>query len=110
MDVHVRRAVTEGLRLREIDVITAQEDQASEFRDPDLWDRATVLGRVLITQDEDLLSEAEHRQRSEQSFAGLIYAHQLNIGIGEFIADLELIAHASEPAEWVNRVEYLPLK
>lgn len=110
MDVHVRRAVTEGLRLREIDVITAQEDQASEFKDPDLLDRATVLGRVLITQDEDLLSEAEHRQRREQSFAGLIYAHQLNIGTGEFIADLELIAHASEPAEWVNRVEYLPLK
>ena len=26
MDVHVRRAVTRGLRLRDVDVITAQED------------------------------------------------------------------------------------
>ena len=26
MDVHVRRAVTQGLRLRQVDVLTAQED------------------------------------------------------------------------------------
>ncbi|MEJ7712965.1 MAG: hypothetical protein WKF84_24770 [Pyrinomonadaceae bacterium] len=36
MDVHVRRAVTEGLRLREVDVLTAQEDGAGEFSDPNL--------------------------------------------------------------------------
>jgi hypothetical protein len=27
-DVHVRRAVTEGLRLRGVDILTAQEDGA----------------------------------------------------------------------------------
>ena len=31
MDVHVRRAVTAALRLRSIDVLTAQEDGAAEF-------------------------------------------------------------------------------
>lgn len=34
MDVHVRRAVTDGLRLRGVDVLTAQEDGAGEFDDP----------------------------------------------------------------------------
>ena len=44
-DVHVRRAVTEGLRLREVDVLTAQEDDAATMDDPVLLDRAMALGR-----------------------------------------------------------------
>jgi hypothetical protein len=43
-DVHVRRAVTEGLRLREVDVLTAQEDGAATMDDPILLDRAMALG------------------------------------------------------------------
>jgi hypothetical protein len=31
MDVHVRRAVTEGLRMRGVDVLTAQDDGAAEL-------------------------------------------------------------------------------
>ena len=40
MDVHVRRAITEALRLRGVDVLTAQEDAAARLTDPDLLDRA----------------------------------------------------------------------
>jgi hypothetical protein len=54
MDVHVHRAVTEGLRLRGVEVLTAQEDGTPQYEDPALLDRATQLGRVLFTQD-DLL-------------------------------------------------------
>jgi predicted nuclease of predicted toxin-antitoxin system len=61
MDVHVRRAVTTGLRLRGVDVLTAQEDGAGGFDDPRLLNRATELGRVLFTQDDDLLKEAARR-------------------------------------------------
>ena len=63
MDVHVRRAITEGLRLRGVDVLTAQEDHARELDDPDLLDRSTALGRVFFTQDNDLLREGKHRLR-----------------------------------------------
>ena len=45
MDVHVPRAITEGLRLRGIDVRTAQEDGAVRLSDPELLDRAGALGR-----------------------------------------------------------------
>ena len=51
MDVHVPGQVTRGLRLRGVDVLTAQEDGTTTFPDPDLLDRATALGRVLFTQD-----------------------------------------------------------
>lgn len=37
MDVHVKRAVTEGLRLRGVDVLTAQEDGTAEFEDPETF-------------------------------------------------------------------------
>lgn len=58
MDVHIRRAVTDGLRLRGVDVLTAQQDLSDELSDDALLDRATDLARVLFTQDDDLLLEA----------------------------------------------------
>lgn len=54
MDVHVRRAVTVGLRLRGVDVVTAQVDNAGGMPDDELLRRATELGRVLFSQDDDL--------------------------------------------------------
>jgi predicted nuclease of predicted toxin-antitoxin system len=109
MDVHVRRAVTDGLRLRSVDLLTAQEDGTSQLEDPELLDRATSLDRLLFTQDEDLLREAKRRQQSGEKFAGVVYAHQLNITIGECIADLELIAGSSQLDHRINRVMFLPL-
>lgn len=110
MDVHVRRSVTNALRLRGVDVLTAQEDGAAELDDRELLDRATALGRVLFTQDRDLLSEAKRCHQTNEPFAGVVYAHQIRVTIGECVDDLELIAKASEPSEWLNRLEYLPLK
>lgn len=62
MDVHVPRPVTRGLRRREVDVLTAQEDNTARWEDPDLLNRAGTLERVLVSQDEDLLIEAAKRE------------------------------------------------
>lgn len=109
MDVHVRRAVTNGLRIRGVDVLTAQEDGTARWPDDRLLDRAGELGRILFSQDDDLLTEAELRQRDGRKFAGVIYAHQLAITIGQCVKDLELVAKAAEPEDLINRVEFLPL-
>lgn len=109
MDVHVRRAITEALRLRGVEVLTAQEDGAARLTDPALLDRAMQRGRVLFSQDEDLLAEAARRQRTGMTFAGVVYAHQLRVNTGRCIQDLELIAKVTAPADWRNWVEYLPL-
>lgn len=74
MDVHVPRAITEALRLRGIDVLTAQEDDARRLADAELIERAAMLGRVLFTRDADLLVEASRRQGTNRAFAGLVYA------------------------------------
>ncbi len=109
MDVHIRWAVTAGLRRRGVDALTAQEDGAARFDDSDLLDRATQLDRVLVSQDDDLLREAARRQANGEHFAGVVYSHQLRITVGQAIRDLELLATVCEPADFGNHVEYLPL-
>ena len=109
MDVHVRWAVTDGLRRRGVDVLTAQEDASAALDDSALLDRAAILGRVLFSQDDDLLAEARRRQQTGRSFSGVVYAHQLRITVGQTIRDLELVAQVYEPEDLANRVEYLPI-
>ena len=101
--------MTEGLRLRGVTVLTAQEDGAGELSDEALLGRATARGAVLFTQDDDLLREAAQRQQRGEAFAGVIYAHQLKVTVGQCIRDLEILALAGEPEDFANRVDYLPL-
>jgi len=54
MDVHIRRAITEGLRRRDVDVLTAQDDGSDRLPDAELLDRALALSRVVFSQDEDI--------------------------------------------------------
>ncbi len=110
MDVHIPRAVTSALRLRSIDVLTAQEDGTSELEDEGLLQRATELRRVLVSQDTDLLREGARRSRNATAFFGIIYAHQLRVTIGQMVDDLELIAKATSAEDWRGKIEYLPLK
>ncbi|HZS45189.1 MAG TPA: DUF5615 family PIN-like protein [Blastocatellia bacterium] len=110
MDVQVPYAITRGLRLRSVDVMTSQDDNTTRLSDPRLLDRATELGRVLFTQDEDLLAEADKRQEKGREFAGVIYMRQRRQTLGQCIDELELISGVYDPKDMANRVEYLPLK
>lgn len=110
MDVHVPAAITRALMARRVDVITAQADGTTRFNDSLLLDRATELGRTIFTRDEDFLAEATARQKRGETFAGIIYAHQLRVTIGQCVQDLEIIAQCAEPSDLVNRVEHLPLR
>ncbi len=109
MDEQVPRQITAGLRLRGIDVLTVQEDQLVGIPDPILLDRATELQRVMFSRDDDFLAEAHRRQVEGINFAGVIYAHQLLVPIGDCVRDLEIIAKVCNSEDFVNRVEYLPL-
>ena len=108
MDVHIPRAITNGLRLRGVDVLTAQQDNAITLTDAELLNRATELGRALFSQDDDLLVEANSRLIAGVEFAGVIYSHQLSSPIGRCIEDLEIIAKAFEPEDIANRLEFIP--
>ena len=108
MDHHVPSAITAGLRMRGVDVVTAEEDGAASMEDDSLLDRATSLGRVLFSEDRDLLVIAQGWLQTGRDFSGVVYAHQLAISIGQAVHDLELLAKVLEPADMRNHVEYLP--
>ena len=109
MDHHVPRAITLGLRLRGVEVLTAYEDGTSELEDAPLLDRVGELGRVLFTRDDDLLDEGTKRQKQGIPFHGVIYAHQLRVSIGRCVQDLEIVAKAGEPEDLMNEILFLPL-
>jgi hypothetical protein len=109
MDHHVAIAITRGLRLRGVTVLTAEEDGTKQFKDPALLDRATALNHVLFTQDVDLLAEAARRQAAGEAFTGVVFARQQIVSVGRCVQDLELMAKVYDPVDMMNRVEYLPL-
>ena len=91
VDVHVAASITVGLRQRGLDVITAQDDGRSRASDEELLERASDLGRLFFTQDNDVFAIASQWQLDGAPFYGVVYAHQLAAGIGALIRDLELV-------------------
>jgi hypothetical protein len=108
MDVHIPQAITDQLRARGVDVLTAIEDGADQLPDDELLERARSVGRPLFTHDIRFKALAEDWQRQGRPFAGLMFGHQRGGTIGQYVRDLELIAKGSEPIDWLNTVEYLP--
>jgi Domain of unknown function (DUF5615) len=51
MDVHVPQAITDQLRRRGIDVLTAIEDDSGELLDDELLERVRSLERVLFMRE-----------------------------------------------------------
>jgi len=109
MDEQVQKAITRGLRRRGVDVLRAQDDGHNQTDDEIILDRAMALGRVVFTRDDDFLVIAQARHVASVPFAGVVFARQTGPTIGLCISDLETIAVATDPVDWPNKVEYLPL-
>ena len=107
--MHVPGPVILQLRLRGVDILAATEEETNELLDDELLELATSFKRVMVTQDIRFRVLAESWQRTGPPFAGLVFAHQRYVSFGEMIFDMELIAKATDPEYWQNRVEQLPL-
>ena len=90
-------------------MLTAQQDGADNLDDDVLLLRASSLGRVLVSQDTDLLRETERFLAEGVKFVCVVYAPQRIVPIGQMVEELTLLATATEPSEWSGRVEYIPL-
>jgi|SRR5580765_2240903 len=108
-DIHVDHAIAAQLRLRQVDVLTAQEDGAHGFADDLMLQRASKLGRPVMTHDIRFNALAEEWQRQNKPFCGLIFGHLLQVSIGRCVKDLELLAKATDPNDWISTVIRLPL-
>ena len=108
-DHNVNVLVSQLLRERQLDVLTALEDGCHDIPDDRLLERASELGRALVTHDRDFLREAKHRQRQGLPFAGVIYCHQNRLTLAQLVDELALAARGSMDDELKDRVLFLPL-
>jgi hypothetical protein len=108
LDVHVPRSIAVQLRRRNVDVLTAIEDGCDTLPDEELLERARGLGRVLFTQDIRFKALAHDWQRQGRSFAGLLFGHQHGATLGTYVSDLEIVAKATQPADWLDTLSIFP--
>ena len=96
-------------RMPTIDLWTVWDANLDQTPDPDVLQWAADDGRIVLTSDKKtMLGFAYARVEAGLPMPGVFYAkHQAEMG--PIIFDLLLIAQASEPAEWANRVVHLPL-
>ena len=109
IDHNVHSAIVGGLRRRGVDCLTCFEDGTHRLPDDEVLLRATELGRVVFTQDADFLTITAEWISAGKEFAGVVFAQQSGVTVGDAIRDLELIASVCEAADMRNRLEYLPL-
>ena len=102
MDEHVHSAVTAGLRIRGVDVLTAQEAHMVGASDEEHLALAHSEGRVLFTQDADFLRLNAAGIRN----SGIVYAPQ-HTEIGRIVRGLMLLYQALEPLDMADCVEFI---
>ena len=110
MDENMHSAITNGVRSKGVDVLTVQEDGFSGIADPQIFQRAVALKRVLVSFDRDMINVAMQYQARFDHFEGLIFINLHKSSFGAFITELELISLTSHPAECSNQIQYLPLQ
>ena len=92
-----------------VDGVTSQDDGRSHFLDEPLLDRAIELGRVMVSNDLDMLNIAKVRLATNGPFSGLIRVRQNAITVAQAAYEIELLATVYSPAEWRSRIEYVPI-
>lgn len=106
-DEHIHGAITRALRGRGIDVITVQDDGHTGDSDPRVFTRATRLGRILVSNDTDMLEIATDHQRAGTAFNGLLFLTRAPLR--EHIESLELVSLLARAEELQSTVWFSPL-
>jgi predicted nuclease of predicted toxin-antitoxin system len=101
-DENVPRAVTIGLRLRGVDILTAQVAAMAGRSDVDHLALALSQRRVVFTQDADFL----RLHAGGVNHAGIVYAAQQS-AVGELVRGLMLIVEVLHADEMERHVEFL---
>lgn len=102
LDEHVPRAVTEGLRRRGVDVLTAQEAGMLHAKDEQHLAFALSEGRVIVTQDADFL----RLHAAGRPHAGIVSVPQ-QTAVSTIVRGLMLIYDILGPEDMASHVEFL---
>lgn len=101
-DENIERSIVEGLRRRNIDVISAGELGYTGKPDEFHLRKAAEMGAVILTHDSDFLIMAENFDHS-----GIIFSHSKNVSIGRCIRGVELVLSVLTDKDMKNHIEFL---
>ncbi|MCA0455578.1 MAG: DUF5615 family PIN-like protein [Chloroflexi bacterium] len=103
VDENLSPEIARQLKLRGVDAVSVRDLDLLGETDDNHFVRASKMGRVLVTSDEDFLimtsTQSEH--------AGIIYGKQQAHSIGDWVKGLELICFVYNADDMKNRVEFL---
>jgi predicted nuclease of predicted toxin-antitoxin system len=111
LDENFNGKIVRGLRARrpDVDMIRVQDTHLYGADDPTILDWAAREGRILLTHDIDTMTRfANERIRQGLPLAGVIFVRD-TLPITQVIDDLLAIVGASDPDDWKDRTDFLPL-
>jgi hypothetical protein len=100
------RVVT-GLRRRGVDVVTAHEEGLLSASDQRHMERASELGRPVVSADQDFLAIVHDLLTRGLRFPGLLYI-QPGTSVGDAIRAIADAAQILDPADMESWVEWIP--
>ena len=97
-------------RVRNVDIVRVQDAGLSGRPDEEVLAWAATEGRLLLSSDTTTMTAQAYRRLAEgHPMPGLLIVPQW-LDLGTALIDLELVATLSEPGDWENRVQFLPLR
>lgn len=101
-DEHIHPAISNALRKRGVNILTAQEANMLGASDEEHLQFATAQGRTILTQDSDFL----RLHKKEITHTGIVYAHQ-RTPMSAIIQGLILVYQVLTEEEMHNHIEFL---
>mgnify|MGYP000007275143 CR=1 FL=1 len=96
--------------LPDVSILGVREAGRAGRADPEVLAWAADEDRVLLTRDVTTMTRhALDRIARGESMPGVIAVHQ-RLPIGSVVDDLVLAASCSFPEDWVNQIQFLPLR
>jgi len=101
-DENIERSIVEGLRRRNINIVSARElghlGKSDEFH----IKKASEINAVILTHDIDFLKIAKNVVHN-----GIVFSHSKNVSVGECIREVELIVNILKDKDMENHIEFL---
>jgi hypothetical protein len=105
-DEHVKWGITDGLRRRGMDVVTAQDRGQTQTDDEILLATATAEKRLMLTNDKGFLRIHSLWTTASRSHAGIVYWRQ-DLPIGDAIRGILQYALTTTADQAANCVKFL---
>ncbi len=97
-------------RIPHANFIRVQDTEIAGADDPRVLEFAAERGYILLTHDVNPMRGYFYdRMKAEKAIPGVFLVHKQK-PIGEVIDALELIILASDEADWMGLLEYIPLR